>query len=53
MLNTILVLNRTDWCQDVSRISLLMQFIELLEKLIYNASEGTTLSLQTFSKVLH
>ena len=45
------VLNRTDWCRDVSRISLLMHFIELLEKLIYNASEGTTSSLQTFSKV--
>jgi len=29
-----------------------MHFIEILEKLIYNASEGTTSSLQTFSKVL-
>ncbi len=36
--------------QALGRVSLLVHFVELLEKLVYNAHEGTTVSLQPAPK---
>lgn len=37
--------NTDDWYMDLSRVTLLVQFIEYLEKNIYNAYEGTAVSI--------
>ena len=34
-----------DWYLDLSRVTLLVQFVEYLEKNIYNAYEGTAVSI--------
>jgi serine/threonine-protein kinase SMG1 len=40
-----------NWIENRTRLNLLVQFMEYLEKLIYNAYEGTAVSLQPVSKV--
>ena len=37
--------NTDDWYMDLSRVTLLVQFVEYLEKNIYNAYEGTAASM--------
>jgi PI-3-kinase-related kinase SMG-1 len=37
--------NTDDWYMDLSRVTLLVQFVEYLEKNIYNAYEGTAGSM--------
>jgi PI-3-kinase-related kinase SMG-1 len=37
--------NSDDWYMDLSRVTLLVQFVEYLEKNIYNAYEGTAASM--------
>ena len=37
--------NTDDWSMDLSRVTLLVQFVEYLEKNIYNAYEGTAASM--------
>lgn len=37
--------NAGDWSIDLSRVTLLVQFLEYLEKNIYNAYEGTAISI--------
>ena len=42
----------TNVASDISRVNILLQFIESLEKLIYNAYEGTAVSLQPAQKAV-
>jgi hypothetical protein len=37
--------NSDDWYMDLSRVTLLVQFVEYLEKNIYNAYEGTAATM--------
>jgi hypothetical protein len=34
-----------DWSLDLQRVTLLIQFLEYLEKIIYNSYEGTAISI--------